>query len=60
MVLARKETQMSIKGLTEKLQVWRRYRASVRELSQLTDRELADLGICRADIEFIAKKSARL
>lgn len=51
---------MSIKGLTEKLQVWRRYRASVRELSQLTDRELADLGICRADIEFIAKKSARL
>jgi uncharacterized protein YjiS (DUF1127 family) len=51
---------MSLKGLTGKLQEWRRYRASVRELSQLTDRELTDLGICRADIEFISKKSARL
>ena len=51
---------MSIKSITEKLNEWRRYRSSVRELSQLSDRELADLGISRADIEFVAKKSARL
>jgi uncharacterized protein YjiS (DUF1127 family) len=51
---------MSIKALAEKLQEWRRYRASVRELLQLSDRELADLGITRSEIELVAKKSARL
>jgi uncharacterized protein YjiS (DUF1127 family) len=51
---------MSIKALAEKLQEWRRYRTSVRELTQLSDRELADLGITRSEIEYIAKKSARL
>ena len=33
---------------------WRRERESVRELSRLTDRELADLGIARADIRAVA------
>ncbi len=51
---------MTIKSITEKLHEWRRYRASMRELSALSDRELSDLGINRADIEFIAKKSSRL
>ncbi|MBN8921435.1 MAG: DUF1127 domain-containing protein, partial [Rhizobiales bacterium] len=32
------------------LRSWRRYNHSVRELSQLGDRELADIGINRADI----------
>lgn len=49
---------MSIKEISHKIQEWRRYRASVRELTRLTDRELHDLGIARADIEHIAKKSA--
>lgn len=49
---------MSIKEITHKLQEWRRYRASVRELSRLTDRELHDLGLVRADIEHVAKKSS--
>jgi uncharacterized protein YjiS (DUF1127 family) len=29
---------------------WRRYNAGLSELSSLSDRELADLGISRADI----------
>ncbi len=48
---------MTLKSVTEKLNAWRRYRASVRELHTLSDRELADLGISRNEIEFVAKKS---
>lgn len=50
---------MNIQTITTKIQKWRQYRASVRELSRLSDRELSDLGIGRADIEFVAKKGAR-
>jgi uncharacterized protein YjiS (DUF1127 family) len=35
-------------------QAWKRHKAVRRELSQLTDRELADIGITRSDIELIA------
>jgi uncharacterized protein YjiS (DUF1127 family) len=38
---------------------WRRYEASVRELSRLGDRELADIGISRSDIPRIAWDNAR-
>jgi uncharacterized protein YjiS (DUF1127 family) len=48
-----------IKSITEKLSAWRRYREAVRELSQLTDRELEDIGVRRGDIPFIAAGSAR-
>lgn len=48
---------MTIKSISERLNAWRRYRASVRELSQLSDRELADLGILRADIDLVARRS---
>jgi uncharacterized protein YjiS (DUF1127 family) len=44
----------SIRTFTEKLAAWRRYRDAVRELSQLTDRELDDIGIRRGDIPFVA------
>lgn len=37
---------------------WRRYRASVRELSKLDDHTLADIGISRSEIEAIAWRSA--
>ena len=40
------------------LQVWRRYNAAVRELSSLGDRELADIGISRSDINRIAWDNA--
>ena len=51
---------MSIKEITHKIQEWRRYRASVRELSRLSDRELHDLGLTRADIDYVAKKAAHV
>ena len=41
----------TFKTISEKLAAWRRYRDAVRELSQLTDRELSDIGIRRGDIE---------
>lgn len=34
-----------------------RYRKTVKELTQLTDRDLADLGIHRSDIARVAKQS---
>ena len=47
------------KSITEKLTAWRRYREAVRELSQLTDRELEDIGVRRGDIPFIASGAVR-
>jgi uncharacterized protein YjiS (DUF1127 family) len=38
---------------------WRRYEASLRELSCLGDRELADIGVSRSDIPRIAWETAR-
>ena len=40
------------------LQSWRRYNASLRELSHLDDRELADIGISRSDIPRVALDAA--
>ena len=40
------------------LRAWRRYNASQRELTQLGDRELADIGITRSDIPRIAWDNA--
>jgi uncharacterized protein YjiS (DUF1127 family) len=45
-----------LKTITEKLAAWLRYREAVRELSQLSDRELDDIGIRRGDIEFILRR----
>ena len=36
------------------IQSWKRYNTSLRELSQLGDRELADIGISRSDIPRVA------
>ena len=38
---------------------WRRYHACVRELSQLSDLELADIGVSRSEILSVARRSAR-
>jgi uncharacterized protein YjiS (DUF1127 family) len=40
------------------LQSWKRYNASLRELYQLGDRELADIGITRSDIPRVAWDTA--
>lgn len=33
------------------LATWREHRKIIKELNQMTDRELADMGISRADID---------
>ncbi len=38
---------------------WRRYRETVNELSHLSDRDLSDLGIARADIPHVARRNVR-
>jgi uncharacterized protein YjiS (DUF1127 family) len=40
------------------LQSWRRYHTNLRELSQLDDRQLADVGISRSDIYRVAWDNA--
>ena len=49
---------LTISTLKTQLRRWARVRSTIRELSQLTDRDLADLGISRGEIRFIAKKHA--
>ena len=48
----------SIKIISQKLNAWRRYRDAYRELSQMSDHELNDIGISRCDIEGVARESA--
>jgi uncharacterized protein YjiS (DUF1127 family) len=37
---------------------WRRYRETCGELNRLSQRELADLGLSRADIPTVARQAA--
>jgi uncharacterized protein YjiS (DUF1127 family) len=54
----RKGVEMiTLKTISEKFNAWRRYRDAVRELSQFSDHELCDIGICRCDIEDIARRT---
>jgi uncharacterized protein YjiS (DUF1127 family) len=48
-ILVRVEKSLS------KVQDWRQYRATVRELDHFSDRELDDLGIRRSDIRRVAR-----
>ena len=45
-------------ALARAFQVWRRYRACVRELVRLDDRLLADVGLTRSDIQAVAWRAA--
>jgi uncharacterized protein YjiS (DUF1127 family) len=47
----------SFRTISQKLGAWRRVREARRELSQMSDRELSDIGISRCDIESIARES---
>ena len=38
---------------------WKRYGAAVSELSHLSDRELADIGVTRSDIPRVAWENAQ-
>lgn len=52
----RTSAMLNVNAISKRLRNWNRYRTTVRELSQLTDRDLNDLGIRRGEIHFIAKK----
>jgi uncharacterized protein YjiS (DUF1127 family) len=47
----------SFKTIYQKLADGRRYRETVRELSQLSDRKLDDIGVGRDDIELFVRDS---
>lgn len=43
-------------GLVARFNDWNDARMTRNALSQLSDRELEDIGLCRGDIDFIAEK----
>jgi uncharacterized protein YjiS (DUF1127 family) len=49
---------MFVSYILAKVQAYLRYRATVRELSLLSNRELDDLGISRFQIDSIAREHA--
>jgi uncharacterized protein YjiS (DUF1127 family) len=49
---------MFLSHLLSAYRQWRRYNQSLRELNRLGDRELADIGISRADIPRVAWESS--
>ena len=49
------EFAMSTFGLLNKVRGWHQERALKRELEQLTDRQLADIGLRREQIEFVTR-----
>ena len=54
----KKEPTMFVTYVLSRVRAYLRYRETVRELAQLTDRELEDLGINRFQIEAIAREHA--
>ncbi len=50
---------MFLTNLVRLVRAWRRYHQSVRELSRLDDRELADIGLSRGDIPAVAWNAAQ-
>ncbi len=45
--------------LKTRIASWKRYSRTVSELQSLSNRELADLGIMRSDIQRVAKDAVR-
>ena len=45
--------------LKTRIATWKRYSRTVSELQSLSNRELADLGIMRTDIQRVAKDAVR-
>jgi len=50
----------NIHSLYDRYRRWRRYRDTVRELSNLSAHELNDLGIHRSDIGRLAREASRI
>ncbi|MGY6645157.1 MAG: DUF1127 domain-containing protein [Salinarimonas sp.] len=51
---------MFITYLLERYRAWLRYRETVNELSRLSERELADVGLSRYDIDSTARRYAEI
>ena len=49
---------MIVSHIVERVRAFLRYRASVRALSALSERELADIGLTRASIRDAARNAA--
>jgi uncharacterized protein YjiS (DUF1127 family) len=49
---------MFVTYILSKIRAYKLYRQTVNELSELSDRELTDLGIARFDIARVARKAA--
>ena len=46
-------------SLKSRYSSWKRYSRTLKELDSLSNRDLADLGISRADIPRLAREAAR-
>ena len=46
---------MFTRGIVRQISTWRRYHSNLRELSQLTERELKDAGLSRSNLEYAAR-----
>lgn len=55
----RKTTIMWIASIVAAFRTWKRYRATVRQLSQLDNRALQDIGVNRSEIERVAWLSVK-
>jgi uncharacterized protein YjiS (DUF1127 family) len=53
-----KETEIMLLAIIRAIQSFKDYHRNLRELSALTDRELSDIGIDRADIPRVAAGQA--
>ena len=51
--------QTLVKSIAKKIEEYNRYRRTVAELSNLTNRDLADIGIARCDIHSVASNLVR-
>ena len=49
---------MALKSFAETIRTWHRRRIEIRELMQLTDHELADLGLHRSEIGELVRKAS--
>ena len=55
-ILTGEKDKIMLASIARLYQAWKRHESVKRELSHLTDRELADIGITRSDIDRIASQ----
>jgi uncharacterized protein YjiS (DUF1127 family) len=56
----KKGRKIMLLSIVRFINAWKRYGVAVDELSHLSDRELADIGITRGDIQRVAWEQARV